>query len=228
MLRRTLAAGVCAAAAVLLFAAPASAHVTVNPDEAPKGGYAKLTFRVPNEEDDASTNKLEVVFDDKAPIVSARTKPMPGWTAEIKKRPLDAPVQVHGTDVTEAIESITWTAAPGSEIKPGEFGEFDISVGPLPENTDKVVFKALQSYTNGETVRWIEEAVGGSEEPEKPAPVLTLTKAESDHHGNSAATEDHEETATSDDGKKWGIAGLIVGGLGLAVGAFALVRTRKA
>jgi hypothetical protein len=33
----------------------ATAHVTVNPLEASRGGYTKLTVRVPNESDDAAT-----------------------------------------------------------------------------------------------------------------------------------------------------------------------------
>ena len=51
-----------AATAVLLLAGPASAHVTVNPASAPQGGYTKIAFRVPNENDKASTTKVEVNF----------------------------------------------------------------------------------------------------------------------------------------------------------------------
>ncbi len=43
------------AVAVLAFAAPAAAHVTVSSANATQGGYTKLTFRVPNEKDTAST-----------------------------------------------------------------------------------------------------------------------------------------------------------------------------
>jgi hypothetical protein len=37
--------------------ASASAHVTVHPDTAPKGGFEILSFSVPNEKDDANTVK---------------------------------------------------------------------------------------------------------------------------------------------------------------------------
>ena len=43
---------------LLMAAAPASAHVTVNPAAEP-GSYAKLTFRVPNERPDSATVKLD-------------------------------------------------------------------------------------------------------------------------------------------------------------------------
>jgi hypothetical protein len=39
-------------------------------------------------------------------------------------------------------------------IKPGQFQEFDVSLGPLP-NVDQLVFKALRYYSDGDTVRWI-------------------------------------------------------------------------
>ena len=60
MLRRNVmlrAAVVLAAAglATLGLAAPASAHVTINPITAVQGGYAKFALRVPTERDDAST-----------------------------------------------------------------------------------------------------------------------------------------------------------------------------
>ena len=54
-------------AAVLGVAGPASAHVTVNPNEATQGGYGRVAFRVPNESDTASTTKLEVNLPENAP-----------------------------------------------------------------------------------------------------------------------------------------------------------------
>ena len=40
-----------------------------------------------------------------------------------------------------------------------------------------MIFKALQTYSDGEISRWIDEPVEGGEEPEHPAPVLKLAKA---------------------------------------------------
>ncbi|MFG2042936.1 DUF1775 domain-containing protein, partial [Dactylosporangium sp. NPDC048998] len=59
-MRRTvlLRAGVAvlaAAAAALALPGPVSAHVTVSSASAVQGGYSKVTFRVPNEKDNAST-----------------------------------------------------------------------------------------------------------------------------------------------------------------------------
>ncbi|HEX2772424.1 MAG TPA: DUF1775 domain-containing protein, partial [Micromonosporaceae bacterium] len=78
--RRSAAALVLGAVAVGVFglAAPASAHVTVNPSEATQGGYARLAFRVPNESDTASTTKVEVVLPENAPVASVSTMPVTG------------------------------------------------------------------------------------------------------------------------------------------------------
>ena len=44
MTRKIAAAGLAAIGCSMLLALPASAHVNVNPDSAPKGGFTKLTF----------------------------------------------------------------------------------------------------------------------------------------------------------------------------------------
>ena len=144
------------AALTLVIAAPASAHVTVSSANAAQGGYSKVTFRVPNESDTASTTKLEVNLPiQAAPVASVSVRPVPGWTAVTEKAKLDKPLEAHGTQITEAISKITWTASADAAIKPGQFQEFDVSLGPLPK-VDQIVFKALQTYSDGEIVRWIE------------------------------------------------------------------------
>ncbi len=53
--------------------------------------------------------------------------------------------------------------------------------GPLPTNTKQLVFKAIQTYSDGTTVNWIQRTVKGAPEPDHPAPVLKLTKAGTGH-----------------------------------------------
>ena len=113
----------------LMLSSPAFAHVTVNPDEAAKGGFTAVSFRVPNERDDSGTIQLEVEFPAEYPIASVSVKPKAGWTANVEKTPLAEPVGGEGEEITEAVSRITWT---GGRIGPGEFDEFDVSMGPLP------------------------------------------------------------------------------------------------
>ncbi|MDT0342058.1 YcnI family copper-binding membrane protein [Streptomyces litchfieldiae] len=183
------------AAAVLTLAGPAAAHVTVDPNEAEQGGYTTLNVRVPNERDNASTIGLEIHLDPEHPIASVRTQPVPGWDVEVETAELAEPVEVHGSEITEAPSVIRWT---GGEIPPGTFQQFPLSVGPLPEDTDQLFFKAIQTYDNDEVVRWIEEPVEGEAEPEHPAAVLSLAPAEGGGHGgDDAASGDTEETDTT-------------------------------
>ncbi|MEU7281287.1 YcnI family protein [Streptomyces sp. NPDC045431] len=238
--RVALAAGV-AVSSVVLLSGTAFAHVSVQPQgEAAKGGYATVNFKVPNERDNASTVKLEVSLPAEHPLASVSTQPVPGWKAEVTKTKLATPLEVHGKKITEAATKITWTAS-GSKIAPGEFQQFTVSLGRLPENTDKLVFKALQTYDNNEVVRWIEEPKEGAPEPATPAPVLKLSAATDDHHGGGAATgasDDDKakakghgaETKASDAGsagssdttaRVLGIVGILVGAAGVAFGVLA-------
>ncbi|CAL9503038.1 putative protein YcnI [Streptomyces sp. enrichment culture] len=236
---RIAAAGAAAGLTVLALSAPAFAHVTVQPEgTAAKGGYAVVGFKVPNERDDASTTKLEVTFPTDHPLASVMPQPMPGWKIEVTKSKLDKPLEMHGEKITEAVSKVTWTA-DGKGIEPGYFEKFPLSVGQLPEDADQLVFKALQTYSNKEVVRWIEVPQEGQEEPDNPAPVLELSAASEDGHHDAAAGEDDDagsaekasaETAADDSGSSGGtdttarvlgIVGIVVGAAGVAYGVLA-------
>ncbi|SNT47902.1 Uncharacterized protein YcnI [Asanoa hainanensis] len=221
--RRTVAGlGVAAlvgiAGAVGFGIGPASAHVTVNAASATQGGYAKLAFRVPNERDNASTVKVEVNIPPETAIASVSVRPTPGWTATTEKSTLPTPLKAHGQDITEAITKITWTAAAGNEVKPGQFQEFEVSAGPLPE-VDQIVFKALQTYSNNEVVRWIDEPTTDGTEVEHPAPVLKLAKAGTANANANANVNLASSADNSDDSS----AGTVAGMAALVLAAVALI-----
>lgn len=215
-----------AAAAALAFPAAASAHVTVNPNTATQGGYTKVTFRVPNERDDASTTKVEIALPTDKPIASVSLRPVQGWTTVAENGKLATPIKTDDGEITEAVVKITWTAAPDAAIKPHQFQEFDVSLGPLPA-TDQLVFKALQTYSDGEVVRWIDEPAAGTE-AEHPAPVLKLTKKADASAPASAAGP---AAVADDDGGDGdgtavglGVAGLVLGLAALVVAVLAFRR----
>ena len=217
------------ATAVLGVAGPASAHVTINPAEGKQGGYGRFAFRVPNESDTASTVKVEVNLPENAPVGSVSTMPVAGWTVAVEKRKVDPPIEVHGSQLTEAVSKLTFTAAPNAGVKPGEFQEFPVSMGPLPQ-VDTMVFKVLQTYSDGNVSRWIEEPTPGAEEPENPAPVLKLAAAAPASQGASApaaAADDDDDADRSGAATALGVAGLVAGLGGLALGGLAFARTRR-
>ena len=234
---RLAATGALAACAVVVLSAPAFAHVSVQPEgTAAKGGYAVVDFKVPNERDDASTTKLEVTFPTDHPLASALPEPMDGWKIEVTKSKLAKPLEVHGKKISEAVSKITWTA-DGKGIEPGYFEKFPVSVGALPEDADELTFKALQTYSDKEVVRWIEAQKDGAEEPENPAPVLALSAASEDGHAHGSKAEDaSDESKTTENtaadtsaaadssdttARVLAVVGIVVGALGVAYGVLA-------
>jgi uncharacterized protein YcnI len=225
--RRLTTVGALTGSALLVAAVPAFAHVSVTPNTAPKGGYSTVAFKVPNERDSASTIKLEVNLPADHPIASVATQAVPGWKVEVTKTKLAKPMTMHGKQVTEAVTKITWS---GGTIEPGQFQQFPVSFGPLPDDTDQLVFKALQTYSNNEVVRWIEEEKPGAAEPANPAPALKLTAA-ADEHGAAAPAADTKAktttTAAADSDSSdstariLGVAGIVVGAVGVAFGVLA-------
>ncbi|WP_445524879.1 YcnI family copper-binding membrane protein [Streptomyces cyslabdanicus] len=232
---RLVAAAAVAGSAVLALSAPAFAHVTVQPEgSAAKGGYAVVDFKVPNERDNASTTKVEVNFPTDHPLASVMPQPVTGWKINVTKSQLDKPLEMHGKKISEAVTKVTWTA-DGQGIEPGFFQKFPVSVGTLPEDADQLVFKAIQTYSNKEVVRWIEVPQKGQAEPDNPAPVLQLTAA-AEGDGHDAAAQDAtaeakpaDQTTAADTSKSGsdttarvlGIVGILVGAAGVAYGVLA-------
>jgi uncharacterized protein YcnI len=220
------------AAALLSLAAPlaASAHVRVNPAQVDAGSYATLTFKVPTESATAGTVGLTVDLPTDTPFTSVTYQPLPGWTTVVTTSALPEPVEIDGATVTEAPTEVTWTADPGTQVGPGEFQQFVISAGAVPE-TGSITLPAHQTYSDGTVVDWAEETPASGEEPEYPAPVLYVQDAPpADGHGGHDAADDADTAAVAagdssaapgDDGSGAVAVGLGIGGL--ALGAVALV-----
>ncbi len=207
-------------------ALPALAHVTVNPREATQGGFAKLAFRVPTERDNASTTQLEVAFPAEHPIPSVRVKPRPGWTYVIDRQPLAAPIPAEEGPITHYVTKITWTATgPPTEIKPDEFDEFEVSLR-LPQDVDQLVFPAIQTYSSGERVGWIELPAPGAEEPEHPAPILRLLPQQAEQA--PADTEDAPTSAEVTSANRLALIALGLALLALIVAIVAPLSLRRA
>jgi uncharacterized protein YcnI len=225
-LRRAGLGTALAATAVLTAAGVASAHVTVHPDSYAKGATdGALTFRVPDESDTASTTKVQLFLPTDHPLLGVLVSPHDGWTAKVTDTKLKTPVKTDDGTITDAVSEITWT---GGKIGPGQYEDFDVAFGQLPDDTARLAFKTLQTYSDGKVVRWIEEATGGDEEPENPAPVLKLTSETGTSVAPKASATASAASASDSTARGLGVAGLVVGVLGLAAGAFAVVRSRRA
>lgn len=184
-----VAAVLTALAASVVAAGGASAHVTVSSQDAAPGGYGKLVFRVPNENDAARTVGLRIQIPEEAALASLRTQPVPGWTATLTTADLDEPLENHGREISSYVSVVEFRADTGGGIAPGEFQEFALSGGPFPD-ADEMAFPAVQSYDDGTEAAWIEPTVEGQEEPDRPAPVLNLTAASAADASTAAAGDE--------------------------------------
>jgi len=193
---------------IIGFPAAASAHVTVSPGTAEPGGYARVVFRVPNERADASTTRLEVSFPSDHRFSSVSVQPVPGWTATTRTEKSDAPAEGEHKS-SGNVTAIVWE---GGTVLPGQFQEFPVSMGKLPQTGTRLVFKAVQTYSSGEVVRWIDVQQDGGPRPEHPAPMLTVAAPVV-----AAAPAAGADTV----GRVLGGAGLLLGllGIGLSVTA---------
>jgi periplasmic copper chaperone A len=176
--------------------APAFAHVTVSaPGATPGGSDQVITFRVPTESDTASTVGLTVQFPTATPMASVLVQPQAQWVNKETSVKLSTPIKTDDGDITDAVSEVAWTLAAGAKgIAPGEFGEFVVIAGQLPD-APSLTFKAIQTYSDGTTVSWIQtEAPGSTADLDHPAPVLTLTAAataptaQASSHSNSSQT----------------------------------------
>ena len=222
-----------AGAGLLALAGPAFAHVTITPGSAPQGSTAELTFKVPNEESRAATVELQVQVPTAHPIAQFLVKPVPGWTVTVQTVTLPKPIVTDDGSFTTAVSEVTWK---GGTIQPGQYQDFSVSADPLPSGVGQLVFKAVQTYSNGDVVRWIDLPRAGQPDPEHPAPVLTLTSAGGGADAAASAQGALPAASTAGGGTggstgttalALGAAGLAAGLLGLAAGGAAWRRGRR-
>ena len=206
-----------ATVAALLAAPAAAAHVTLNPREAALESFARFAVRAPNERPNADTVEVRVQIPEGVFFVSFQ--PKEGWKRTVEMEKLAEPVEIFGQKITERVASVTWS---GGRIRPGEFDEFGMSAR-MPEDGTELVFPSIQTYSNGEVVRWI-----GPPDAEEPAPRVTLTPAEEEGGAQAATAEAPAAAAPAaeagveeDNGRAnlalgVGIAGLVAGLAALA------------
>jgi uncharacterized protein YcnI len=229
-MRRVVASGVAAVAALVLSVTPAAAHNEWDPETAAPGSVVDLTLFVEDEQPDAGTTTVELFFP--APITVAALPAVPGWTATPMDGALGGPAS-----------GVTWAGGPA----PGDV-ELPIRLGPLPNEPGRLQFKAVQTYDNGEVDRWIDDWPEGAPEPPAPGPVLdlvaggpgsipattassTTTIASTTTTTTASTTTDADQTAAGDtDDSDSNVVPIVVAAaviLAVAGGVFAFVRSRR-
>ncbi|MCB0861999.1 MAG: YcnI family protein [Solirubrobacterales bacterium] len=207
-----------------LIPAVAGAHVEMSPSQAPAGKPVSLSFEIPHGCDGAATTSIVVQIPKEADDMTASA--VEGWNA--KTTP----------------ETLTWTGGP---LPDHQTEDFPFRATLYGKKGETVMFKTVQKCQGGAQTAWIQATPPGGEEPEHPAPAVTLTSAaavpasENQAAGNqsadSGANETGEPTASavdsgdsgSDDDGGNGKTLILIVIAGLAIGTVAglVVRARR-
>ncbi|MGX6608371.1 DUF1775 domain-containing protein [Micromonosporaceae bacterium Da 78-11] len=152
---RVMTVGALAAVAVAGLAGPALAHVEVSADKTTAGAEnVTLTFNGEAENDAAGIQSERVVLPDGIdPATVTLVKGPAGWT------------------FTRTADGFT---VAGKALKVGADAEWKVKIAKLPAGETRLSFKTLETYGNGDVSRWIEIQEAGQDEPENPAPLVTL------------------------------------------------------
>jgi periplasmic copper chaperone A len=161
-----------AAAVALLAVSSASAHVTLERQEAPIGGPYKAVFRVPHGCGASPTVKLRVRIPDH--VIAVKPMPKPGWQIDTVKAKYDKTYTMfHSVTVAEGVNEVTFTG----RLPDDNYDEFVLSVYLTDDLKPGSVlyFPVVQECESG-VHRWIEIPESGKDahDYKEPAPGLTL------------------------------------------------------
>ncbi|NQX43747.1 YcnI family protein [Paenibacillus tritici] len=174
MFRKIAALAAPAAAALMLFAAVASAHVTVSPAQSSTGAWETYTLKVPSEKDIAT-----VRIDLRIPAGAEfkQYEATPGW------------------EVTVEGNKVSWIAKEGG-IQAGQFQRFYFTA-KNPDTAGDIAWDAYQHYADGSLVQWSGEA--GSESPHSITAIAEASGSADGGHGHGAADKASNDTMTMDE-----------------------------
>lgn len=166
--------------AACLFAGPAFAHVTANPDKGEAGKYFETGFRVSHGCEGSDTVSVSITLPQGMVTVKPQFKP--GWTVSVKKSKLGKPVPAgHGKMADEQIDEITWS---GNRLPDDQYDTFGLLM-KLPEKAGETLwFPVTQTCEKGR-LEWVEIPAAGQKwhDLKSPAPFVKLEgRAPSAHH----------------------------------------------
>lgn len=161
------------AAAGLLFAIPAYAHVTLDPASAPAGSYVRAALRVPHGCSGAATTRIAVEIP--PGIYTAKPMPKPGWRLAIERRRLpNAAHTAHGHEVEEEVARIIWEGGP---LPDDQYDEFVLLLQVPDEPGGTLFLPVAQGCEGGRSDAWAERPAPGQHAHDlaRPAPAMHLT-----------------------------------------------------
>ena len=126
---------------------PAAAHVTLEYQVANAGSYYKATFKVGHGCGASPTRQLIVMVPEG--VQGARPMPKAGWAIEITREKRALPGAGAGSEATEDVSRISWTARTPADYLPGNYyDEFSLQ-GKLPASEGAMYWGVSQVCESG-------------------------------------------------------------------------------
>ncbi|HSW96449.1 MAG TPA: YcnI family protein [Candidatus Saccharimonadales bacterium] len=142
---------------ILLFAAPAFAHVVVTPKQVGIAAWQEFSMSVPSEKDNPTIG-IKLLIPNGLKNVSPNVKP--GWTINEVK---------NGSGEGAMVTEIDWG---GGSIPPGQRDDF-LFQAQVPTKETTLKWKAVQTYQDGSTMSWIHDETSNPEDDSAPPPYST-------------------------------------------------------
>ena len=163
---RSIALG---ALGALSYLTAASAHVDVEPRQAPIGGSFKGAFRLSHGCDGSATLKMRM----RIPPGFLNVRPMakPGWKIDVTNGKYPKSFDLRGVKIEEGVTDVAWSDGNLPDAQFDEFVILGYLSGDLKAGTS-MYFPIIQECEKG-VHRWI-EIPSGPKEPPEPAAELRL------------------------------------------------------
>jgi uncharacterized protein YcnI len=163
------------AAGALLGMSAASAHVTLERQEAHVGSAYKAILRVPHGCDGSATTAIRM----RVPpgVIDVKPMPKPSWQLSVVRGKYPKPFTLRGAQVTEGVTEIGWSGGKLPDAYYDEFVFISSIAAELPAG-QAIYFPVVQECEKG-VHRWIEiptgkESHGHDAGGAEPAPGLRL------------------------------------------------------
>ena len=167
--------------------------------------------------DGVSTTAVKVTIPDG--VLSVKAEFIPGFNVSTTMRAVNPPVTIHGRSVNSTVDTVTWTG----EVPGNVYIGFGLKMN-LPSKVGMVYFKTNQ-ICGGNSSDWTQvPGVDGAEKDLKyPAAAIEVLEAKvASEASSSSDVDDRVKKAQA-----LGVGGLIVGILGMLLGAIGIAIASK-
>jgi uncharacterized protein YcnI len=163
------------ATGAMLCIAGASAHVTLETQQAPVGASYKAVLRVPHGCDGSATTAIRIRVP--AGVIGVKPMPKPGWKLDTVSGKYPKPFTLRGAKMSEGVTEIAWS---GGNLADSFYDEFVFTAALAEELSagQTIYFPVVQECEKG-VHRWIEIPTGHGGHDDhsggpEPAPGLKL------------------------------------------------------